>query len=358
MRAAVLHGQEDVRIEEVDVPRLAPGDVLLRTSVALTCGTDVKVYRRGYHARMIVPPALFGHEIAGVIEAVGAGVEGFRPGERVVAANSAPCGSCEYCRAGRPSLCDDLLFWNGAYAQFARIPARVVRTNLLHIPAGVSDQRAALVEPLACVLRGSASVRSGDSVAVLGTGAIGLMFLLLARARGARVVAVGRRRDKLERARRLGADAVVQAGSDVALEEVLIEHSPDGRGFHLVVEAAGQQETSQAALGAVRKGGLVNLFAGCAAGIEIGLDAPRIHYEEITVTATFHHTPDTVREALRLVGDPGFDADALVTGREPLDRLPAVLEAMARGGESLKTAVVPWPDAASASWRSSSSSTS
>ncbi len=342
MRAAVLHGKQDVRIEDVDVPSLAPGDVLLRTSVALTCGTDLKVYRRGYHARMIVPPALFGHEIAGTIEAVGPGVTGFREGERVVAANSAPCGSCEYCRAERPSLCDDLLFWNGAYAQFARIPARVVEQNLLRVPEGVKDEHAAMVEPLACVLRGVASVRPGDSVAVLGSGGIGLMFVALAKARGARVVSVGRNPEKLARARALGADALLRVGSDVALADALMEASPGGKGFHLVVEAAGQAETSQAALGAVRKGGVVNLFAGCAAGTEIALDAPRVHYEEIVVTATFHHTPQSIRAALRQLADPAFDAGALITTRVPLDRLPALLAEMARGGDSLKAAVLPW----------------
>lgn len=343
MRAAVLHGQEDVRIEEVEVPALQPGDVLLRTAVALTCGTDVKVYRRGYHARMIVPPALFGHEIAGTIEAVGSAVTGFEPGQRVVAANSAPCGACEYCAADRPNLCDDLLFWNGAYAQFARIPERVVQKNLLPIPDGVADHKAAIIEPLACVLRGVEAVRPGDSVAVLGTGGIGLMYVALARARGARVVAVGRKPDKLARARSLGAEAVVQADEDVALDEALVALSPDGKGFHMVIEAVGQPETSQAALGAVRKGGTVNLFAGCAAGTEIALDAPRIHYEEITVTATFHHTPRSVRAALQLVAEGGLDPDLFITGREPLDRLPAVLEEMARGGDSLKTVVLPWP---------------
>lgn len=343
MRAAVLHGQEDVRIEEVEVPALQPGDVLLRTAVALTCGTDVKVYRRGYHARMIVPPALFGHEIAGTIEAVGSAVTGFEPGQRVVAANSAPCGACEYCAADRPNLCDDLLFWNGAYAQFARIPERVVQKNLLPIPDGVADHKAAIIEPLACVLRGVEAVRPGDSVAVLGTGGIGLMYVALARARGARVVAVGRKPDKLARARSLGAEAVVQADEDVALDEALVALSPDGKGFHMVIEAVGLPETSQAALGAVRKGGTVNLFAGCAAGTEIALDAPRIHYEEITVTATFHHTPRSVRAALRLVAEGGLDPDLFITGREPLDRLPAVLEEMARGGDSLKTVVLPWP---------------
>jgi L-iditol 2-dehydrogenase len=343
MRAAVLHGQEDVRIEEVEVPPLLAGEVLVRTGAALTCGTDVKVYRRGYHARMIVPPALFGHELAGTIEAVGSGVTRFQPGQRVVAANSAPCGHCEYCAAGRPSLCDDLLFWNGAYAQFARIPARVVATNLLHVPDGLPDHKAAMLEPLACVLRGVAGVRQGDSLAVLGSGGIGLMYVALACARGARVVAVGRRAEKLERARSLGASAVVLAAEDVALDEALVAESPGGKGFHWVIEAAGQAVTSQAALGAVRKGGTVNLFAGCAADTEVALDAPRVHYEEITVTATFHHTPAAIREALRLLAAGEVDADDFITGREPLDRLPGVLDAMAKGGDALKTVILPWP---------------
>lgn len=339
MKAAVLHGKEDVRIEEVDVPRLEPGDVLLRTSVALTCGTDLKVYRRGYHARMIVPPALFGHEIAGTIEAVGDGVATFHPGDRVVAANSAPCGKCEFCRARRESLCDDLLFWNGAYAEFARIPARVVARNLLHIPDGVRDQQAAVIEPLACVLRAVSELLPQQSVAVLGTGAIGLMFVALAKARGASVVAVGRRPEKLARALAVGADATVTAAE--ALVPSLMAASPGGRGFHLVVEAAGQPEVSQAALAVVRKGGTVNLFAGCGAGTELRLDAPRVHYEEITVTATFHHTPASVREALGLVAGGGFDPEVLISARAPLAKLPEVLADMARGGDALKTAIVP-----------------
>ena len=154
MRAAVLHGREDVRIEQVEVPALEPGDVLLRTKVALTCGTDVKVFRRGYHARMITPPSVFGHEVAGVVEDVAPGADGVEPGTAVVVANSAPCSECYYCRHDSPSLCDDLLFWNGAYAEFARIPARVVRHNLVPLEEGVGFREAAMVEPFACVVRG------------------------------------------------------------------------------------------------------------------------------------------------------------------------------------------------------------
>src|SRR5271167_3715477 len=151
MTAAVLYGKEHLQIESVDVPELGPGDVLVRVRAALTCGTDVKVFRRGYHARMIQPPALFGHELAGDIVALGAGVEGFSVGQRVVAANSAPCLECFYCRRGSENLCEDLLFNNGAYAEYIRIPARIVERNLYEIPPHVSYQDAALIEPLACV---------------------------------------------------------------------------------------------------------------------------------------------------------------------------------------------------------------
>src|SRR5271169_6306760 len=137
MTAAVLYGKEHLQIETVSVPEIGAGDVLVRVRTALTCGTDVKVFRRGYHARMIQPPALFGHELAGDIAAMGSDVRGFAIGERVMAANSAPCGACYFCQRGKENLCEDLLFNNGAYAQFIRIPERIVQKNLYHIPSHV-----------------------------------------------------------------------------------------------------------------------------------------------------------------------------------------------------------------------------
>src|SRR5271165_332952 len=154
MRAAVLHGREDVRIESVPVPEAAPGELVVRVGAALTCGTDLKVFRRGYHARMIVPPALFGHEQAGTVVQAGEGVIGFSTGDRVVALNSAPCCACYFCERGQENLCDDLLFNNGAYAEFIRIPARIVAKNTLCIPEHVALEHAALTEPLACAVHG------------------------------------------------------------------------------------------------------------------------------------------------------------------------------------------------------------
>src|SRR5256885_11924754 len=186
MTAAVLYGKEDIKIEQVPIPRVGEGEVLIKVQVALTCGTDLKVYQRGYHARMIVPPALFGHELAGVIEEVGPGVKGFRKGMRVVALNSAPCQACFYCSKHQENLCEDLLFNNGAYAEYIKIPKRIVELNMLAIPQGMSFEAAAMTEPLACVLRGlqETGVEIGDNVAVIGGGPIGLMFFQGAKSTG------------------------------------------------------------------------------------------------------------------------------------------------------------------------------
>ena len=183
MKAAVLYGKEHLQIESVAVPSIGRRRRTGTRQAALTCGTDVKVFRRGYHARMIVPPALFGHELAGDIVAVGKDVRNFHVGQRVVAANSAPCGECFYCKRGNENLCEDLLFNNGAYAEYIRIPARIVERNMYEIPAHVTYQDAALVEPLACVLRGmdETAMRPGDTIAVIGLGPIGLMFVRLAK---------------------------------------------------------------------------------------------------------------------------------------------------------------------------------
>src|SRR6202167_5860731 len=172
MNAAVLYGKEDVRIERVPIPAAGKGEIVIRVHAALTCGTDLKVFRRGYHARMIAPPALFGHELAGVVHETGAGVRSFKPGMRVVALNSAPCGVCYFCQRDQENLCDDLLFNNGAYAEYIRIPARIVAKNTLRIPAGVPLENAALTEPLACAIHciEDCSPRQGDTIAIIGGG--------------------------------------------------------------------------------------------------------------------------------------------------------------------------------------------
>jgi L-iditol 2-dehydrogenase len=340
MTAALLYGKEDLKIERVAIPKLQEGEVLIRVEVALTCGTDLKVFRRGYHARMLKLPALFGHELAGEIVEVGRGVRQFKPGMRVVAANSAPCGQCFFCRRQQENLCDDLLFNNGAYAQYIRIPQRIVEKNLLPVPGGVSLKEAAMVEPLACVLLGlnETIVHKADSVAVIGAGPIGLMFLQVAKTKGARIISVVKRREQAEIARRFGADDVIEFASDPAER---IRDLTSNRGADAVIEAVGRPEAWQQALALVRKGGTINFFGGCALGTTVELDTNRVHYSSLRMLASFHHTPRTVREALSLIAEKRVRSLDYITGEAPLADLERVLRQMMTRSNEIKTAIIP-----------------
>lgn len=342
MLAAVLHGKENLRVEPVAVPTIGPGDVLVRVKAALTCGTDVKVFQRGYHARMIVPPALFGHELAGDIVDVGDDVTAFRRGQRVVASNSAPCLECYYCRRGDENLCEDLLFNNGAYAEFIRIPARIVERNMHELPASVTYQDAALVEPLACVLRGieETGVRSADSVAVLGIGPIGLMFVKLAKLAGARVIALGRRQTQLDRAVRMGADEVLNTSETIDVVGA-VRRLTEGRGVDVAIEAVGRPDTWEQAVNMVRRGGTVNLFGGCPSDTRVELSTSLLHYSEITCKASFHHTPAHIRRALATVSRGEITARDFVNREEPLTNLLEVMQHLMSHDGHMKTAIIP-----------------
>src|ERR1700681_752163 len=232
MNAAVLYGSEDLRVEQIDVPALAADEVLIRVRLALTDGTDLKVWQRGYHAKMIQTPAVFGHEVVGEIAAVGKRVDPrWRLGLRVVAANSAPCLRCYHCRRGQENLCEDLLFNNGAYAEYMRIPGRIVMENMLEVPHSVDDGSAALVEPLACVLRGihEMELRTDDTAAVIGCRPIGLKFVRMLSRRGVRVIALARRPASLEVAKWLGAAATINVNETADLVSAVKALTEDQR---------------------------------------------------------------------------------------------------------------------------------
>ncbi|MGI8965035.1 MAG: zinc-dependent alcohol dehydrogenase, partial [Limisphaerales bacterium] len=229
MKAAVLYGREDIRVEEIKLPKLNPGEVTIAIEAALTCGTDLKVFKRGYHAKMIVPPALFGHELAGIISEVHGSTSDWKVGDRVVVANSAPCGNCFFCQNQQENLCDDLFFLNGAYAESIRVPARVTQKNLLRLKSGTDFRDAALTEPLACVVQGieDAKLRPGQNILIIGAGPIGLMFTTLAKNLGGVVTVAGRGRSRLEAARRLGANQIIDVvGKSDLLSAIKTGQSP------------------------------------------------------------------------------------------------------------------------------------
>lgn len=339
MKAAILHGREEIRIEDIPPPPLAPGQVRVTIEAALTCGTDLKVFKRGYHARMIVPPAVFGHEFAGTISEVGDGVTQFRIGDRVVAANSASCGTCFFCKAGRENLCDDLQFLNGAYAETIAIPARIVEKNLLRLEPATDFRDAALTEPLACVVQGvtDTNPQPGQNVLILGAGPIGLMFVALAHDLGCQVSVGGRRAARLAAAERLGASEVVDLGDGGSPVEKF--RAASKRRFDVVIEAIGKPEMWEAAVALARKGGSVNFFGGCPSGTTVSLDTQTIHYSNLALQASFHHTPRAIRRALEIIEAGVIRADDFVDGECPLTQLPELFKSMAAGNHAIKTLI-------------------
>jgi len=357
VKAAILHGKECIQIEDVAPPALKPGEVRIRIEAALTCGTDLKVFKRGYHAKMIVPPAVFGHELAGVISEVatptpslshrmgeggprkaGPG-EGWSVGDRVAVANSAPCGECFHCRAGQENLCEDLLFLNGAYAESIVVPARLVQKNLLRLRPETDFRDAALVEPLACVVQGveDTNLRAGRHALILGAGPIGLMFVALVKKLGCDVTVAGRRAARLEAAHRLGADQTIDIGDGKGLVTKVREATRTR--FDAVIEAVGHPDVWEAAVHLVRKGGVVNFFGGCPSGTSITLDTTLIHYSNLTLLASFHHTPQAIRRALEFIEAGVIRAVDFVDGECPLTKLPELFKSMAAGNRALKTLI-------------------
>ncbi len=355
MTAAVLYGKEDLRLEQLAMPAPGPGEIVLEVGAALTCGTDLKVFRRGYHAAMLEPPIAFGHEVAGVVSAVGRGVRQFRSGDRVVALNSAPCDCCFWCGKGQQNLCENLLFNNGAYAEFLRVPARIVEKNTLLLPPELPMEHAALTEPLACVVRGleESGIVAGDTVVVIGAGPIGLMFVEAAQLAGARVIAVVKHSEQGLAARLFGAHEIVpvdQTGDVVAAVRTL---TTKDRGTDISIDAVASPTTWQQAVSMVRKGGVVNFFGGPPSGTVVELDTNRLHYGDITLKASFHHTPSACQRAFELIASGRLRASAYITARAGLGDVPeifrrmltrrssAVSEERTAGALHIKTAVLP-----------------
>jgi L-iditol 2-dehydrogenase len=340
VKAQVFHGPGDLRFEELPVPEPREGEIVLAVEAALTCGTDVKTLRRGHPVMIPHVPTVFGHEFAGTVSAVGAGVKSVREGDRVVAANSAPCGECRFCFANRPNLCEDLLFVNGAYGEFIALPPRLVSRNVVKLSARLPASRAAFAEPLACALLGvdRARVDAGHTVVIFGHGPLGCLLAMVAASRKARVIIVGKAGRRLERVRALDLGQCIDATAGSVLDA--LRDATGGHGVDVAMDATGRPEVWEQAVAATGRGGSVLFFGGCAPGTSIQLDTRRVHYEELTLVGAFHHTPELIRHAVELLETGSVRPDGLLTHRMKLDDVPAALELMTRG-DALKVLIEP-----------------
>lgn len=301
MLAAVLYDQRDIRIIEEPIPVPGEGEVVVRNVVSTTCGTDVKNYKRGYP--LLKPPHPFGHEFSGVIASVGKGVVGFDEGDRVAVHNSAPCGKCYWCKHGQPSMCEDLLFNRGSYAEYVRVPARIVSQNMFHMPDSMTHKTASLLEPFSCAVYGiqNCPIQPGDFVVVNGAGPIGLMFARLAVLRGAQVLVTDLVESRLEVAKRLGVWGTLNlSGVDDTVSAVL-ELTDEHRGADVVIEATGLISVWETSCRMARKGGFVLLFGGVKKGSVLSVDATLLHYSQLTLKGVFHTTPLCVSQSFKLL---------------------------------------------------------
>ncbi len=329
MLQAVLVSPGRIELKEVPEPEPGPGEVVIRVSSALSCGTDLKAYLRGHH--LIPMPGPFGHEYSGTVAKVGPGVNGFREGDPVMGVHTAPCNQCKYCRKGLFNLCESLMreMVLGSYAEYLLLKAPVVRQNLFIKPSGVPFTEAGLLEPLSCVVHPYQKIQFQgiENALVLGAGPIGLLHLLFLRSRGIEVVVFDKNTLRLSHATELGARASLRPNE----AQDAIEEYTDGMGFDLVVECTGNPEVWQSAVEYCRKGGMVVLFGGCKAGTTVTYRTERLHYDEITLMGSFHFTPQDVRVAVDLISQRSLPLSSLITEVYPLRQIHRVFELLSEG---------------------------
>lgn len=341
MKRILFYAPEDIRVEEAEVPTPAKGEIVIKNVVTLTCGTDVKTYKRGYRYE---PPFTMGHEAAGVVHAIGEGVTKFKVGDKVVAHNSASCGKCYYCKKGQESMCVDLIqnqFKNGAYAEYQLVPEKIVELNTFLIPEGMSYKQAALLEPLACALYGTEMTNFdiGDTVCVNGCGPIGLMFIRMCYLRGARVIACDLSDERLQLAKKLGAVETINIKDVKDQAQAVRDLTEDKRGVDAAIEAAGLPEVWSIALDMARPGGEVLFFGGTKKGLTVPVDTTKVHYEQLTLKGVFHTTPRHVNAAFEMLKMNAISADDFVQNEYPIeDTEKAILEHAS--GKVIKNCIV------------------
>ncbi len=339
MRVATLVAPKQIELRDEVSPQAEPGGIVVRIRAALTDGTDLKTYRRG-HPKMPMPTR-FGHEFSGDVEAVGAGVTAFAPGDAVMCTHTAPDGTCFWCRQGQEELCErvmpDMIL--GAYADLIAVPPRVVEQNCFHKPAGVSYAQGAFLEPLACVVHSLALLapEAGSTVAVLGNGGFGILHALLLQRHGIDALLFGRRTERLTLAAELGLQSIDSRA--VPIERSILERT-DGRGADAVIECTGTVEMWESAPSLVRRGGRVSFFAGLPGDARVNFLAARLHYDEVQLIAPFHFGPADVRVAYELISELDLPLERLISHVYRLDEIGTAFQRL-DAGEGMKAMIQP-----------------
>ena len=329
MKAVLFYGPQDIRYEDTMVKPLSEGEILVKVEAALTCGTDVKTFRRGHPVLIKEIPSGFGHEFAGIVEKVSNGVKNVKVGDRVVCANSAPCGECFHCKKEEYNLCENLNLLNGAYAEYIVVPERIVKKNTLILPKELPFEKAAFCEPLANVVHGAerTEIKPGQTVGIIGIGPIGLMFARIAKLKGAKVIVAGRNAEKLRLAEEFAhADEVIDLKKYPNPEKIFKDFSEEKKGLDIVIECVGLPEIWELAFSCVRKGGTVHFFGGCKSGSSVNFDTTKMHYGDIKLMSVFHHTPKYFRQALDLIASGDVEVEKLITDTLTLDKVEYAME--------------------------------
>ena len=340
MLANILVKPGRIEFREIETPVPSDGEILVKIKAALTCGTDMKAFRRGHP--VIPMPGVFGHEFSGIVAKIGKGVKRFKEGDEIMAVHSAPCLSCQYCRKKLFNLCENIMDTKalGAFAEYIILSPHIVRLNTFLKPKSLTFEEAAFLEPLSCVVHGMASlnIKKSDHALIIGSGPIGLLHLLLLKEKGASVTVFDKHEKKLRTAKKLGADMVLKKEQKDILRST--KPSADFIGFDFIFECTGTPEVWEASVHYVRRGGTIVLFGGCMSGTKVTYDTCRLHYDEITLKGAFHFTPEDVKKAYALLCKKILDVSQLISGSYALSRTRDAFDKLAKG-EGIKYAVTP-----------------
>lgn len=333
MLANILVQPGVIELIDTEIPCPSRGELLIKVKAALTCGTDLKAFRRGHP--VIPMPGVFGHEFSGAVAGIGKGVRKFSEGDEIMAVHSAPCLECGYCSKKLYNLCENIMDKKvlGAFAEYILLPSHIVKQNVFHKPKDISFEEAAFLEPLSCVVHGMASLNIGksDHALIIGSGPIGLLHLLLLKEKGAKVTVADKHENKLKTAKNLGADFICKN---------IEKQMPRLTGFDYLFECTGIPEVWEKAVDYVRRGGAVVLFGGCKSGTTVTYETCRLHYDEITLKGVFHFTPDDVKKAYALLCSGKLDVSRLISGRYTLKDTAKAFEKLSKG-IGIKYAIIP-----------------